>query len=91
MDYSKTSIPEFKCHKKVKAFKILNISTGGSVSVISDCTNSYSVVVDNDYLKKHNPQIGGYYVLYKDGYESFSPKEAFEDGYALDSDKEGAI
>lgn len=25
--------------------------------------------------------IGGYYVKYEDGYESWSPSEAFEDGY----------
>lgn len=37
--------------------------------------------VNKAYLEKHNPQIGGYYVLYPDGYESWSPAEAFEAGY----------
>jgi hypothetical protein len=37
--------------------------------------------VDVPYLKKHRPQIGGYFVLYDDGYMSFSPAKAFEDGY----------
>ena len=37
--------------------------------------------VDFEYMRKHNPQVGGYYVLYKDGYTSFSPAEAFETGY----------
>ena len=27
------------------------------------------------------PHVGGYYVLYEDGYESFSPAKAFEEGY----------
>ena len=34
------------------------------------------------WLDKHNPAVGGYYVVYKDGYESFSPAQAFEEGYA---------
>lgn len=34
-----------------------------------------------EYMNKHQPQIGGYYVKYADGYESFSPAEAFESGY----------
>jgi hypothetical protein len=27
------------------------------------------------------PQPGGYFVVYKDGYKSFSPAKAFEEGY----------
>jgi hypothetical protein len=38
-------------------------------------------LVDGEYLRKHNPQPGGYYVVYKDGYKSFSPAAAFEEGY----------
>ncbi len=34
-----------------------------------------------DYMRKHQPKIGGYFVVYKDGYKSFSPAEAFEEGY----------
>jgi hypothetical protein len=37
--------------------------------------------VSKEYVEKHNPQAGGYYVVYKDGYKSFSPAEAFEEGY----------
>lgn len=37
--------------------------------------------VDALYLKKHNPQVGGYYIVYADGYKSWSPAQAFEEGY----------
>jgi hypothetical protein len=37
--------------------------------------------VPQDYIEKHSPQVGGYYVVYKDGYKSFSPADAFEEGY----------
>lgn len=39
------------------------------------------IPVDADWYRKHNPVAGGYYVVYKDGYASFSPAGAFEDGY----------
>jgi hypothetical protein len=37
--------------------------------------------VDADYVAKHKPHAGGYYVQYADGYTSFSPAQAFEEGY----------
>lgn len=37
--------------------------------------------VDAAYVRKHQPQVGGYYVVYEDGYKSFSPAAAFEGGY----------
>ncbi len=36
---------------------------------------------DAAYFRKHKPEAGGYYVVYSDGYKSFSPAKAFEDGY----------
>jgi len=37
--------------------------------------------VSLEFITKHRPQVGGYLVFYKDGYRSFSPADAFEDGY----------
>jgi hypothetical protein len=37
--------------------------------------------VSREYIDKHKPEAGGYYVTYKDGYQSFSPAIAFEEGY----------
>jgi hypothetical protein len=39
--------------------------------------------VDAEYVAKHKPQAGGYYVVYADGYKSWSPAAAFEEGYTL--------
>lgn len=36
---------------------------------------------DAAWYRKHSPHDGGYYVVYPDGYASFSPAEAFEGGY----------
>lgn len=74
----------YKSHKEVEAFKISSIQTS-SVSADSDFTrligNEGLVVVDKAYIDKHQPKVGGYYVRYADGYESWSPAEAFEEGY----------
>ena len=88
---SPIQLPEYKCHKKVWAFKIFNIierkGEDGYVSyVLSDGAGSV-VYVSNKYVEKHTPKVGGYYVRYKDGYESFSPADAFEDGYSLITDE----
>lgn len=37
--------------------------------------------VSQEFIMKHRPEVGGYYVVYKDGYTSFSPAQAFEEGY----------
>lgn len=42
-----------------------------------------AVKVSGSYMEKHNPHEGGYYVVYEDGYASWSPDKAFEEGYTL--------
>lgn len=39
--------------------------------------------VSAEYVGKHKPLVGGYYVKYADGYESWSPADVFEGGYKL--------
>jgi len=39
--------------------------------------------IDADFILKHRPEAGGYFVVYDDGYQSFSPAKAFEEGYTL--------
>jgi hypothetical protein len=91
-EYGSTGIamPRWKCHKEVHAFKIREIKMVGEPPTASTdqramlvSTDGGTVVVTADYMRKHRPQIGGYYVLYEDGYHSFSPASAFETGYAL--------
>jgi hypothetical protein len=85
-----TSMPRWKCHKEVCAFKIREIRMIGEPPISGDqqramlvSTDGGTTIVTAEYMKKHRPQIGGYYVLYEDGYRSFSPAHAFESGYTL--------
>lgn len=44
--------------------------------------NAYKPIeVDAAWFRKHQPSPGGYYVVYEDGYASYSPAAAFESGY----------
>lgn len=84
----------WKSHKVVEAGKIDAIEAiyGSGWFLRLDTVEGWlsgGVKVDGDYMSKHNPRVGGYYVRYADGYESFSPAEAFESGYTpLDADKD---
>lgn len=81
-------MPRYRCHKEVHALKIVGVidsttpgheSDGSRVLVVE--APYAPVLVDREYVRKHAPTAGGYYVLYDDGYRSFSPAGAFEGGY----------
>lgn len=86
-------MPKYACHKQVWALKIQSISLDADKAQIEDReTDGTAIItpsdkgfapfkVDAEYVHKHKPQVGGYYVVYKDGYKSFSPAGAFEEGY----------
>ena len=85
-----TEMPRYKCHKEVWALKIEKVTldaegedreSDGSATITPIEYPYMPFYVSAEYVRKHRPQPGGYYVVYKDGYESFSPAEAFEDGY----------
>lgn len=78
-----SEMPRYKCFKEVWALKIQEIRRqldGDGLLVPSE--EGFALLwVPIEYLQKHNPQPGGYYVVYQDGYKSYSPAEAFEAGY----------
>lgn len=79
-------MPRYRCHKEVWALKISDITDPNSVTdgsrVLHFEDKGYaSLCVDGNFMARHRPEVGGYYVVYADGYKSFSPAKAFEDGY----------
>ena len=83
-------MPRYQCHKKVWALKIKGMAptdakedgSGYENYLITPSEGGYAPFkVGIDYMRKHDPQVGGYYVVYDDGYKSFSPAKAFEEGY----------
>ena len=79
-------MPRYKCHKEVWALKISKIT--GASKLTRDAPMLHfkgydSLMVGSVYIEKHRPSVGGYYVRYDGGYESFSPAAVFEAGYTL--------
>ncbi len=92
-DPSQRELPRYKCHKEVWALQIKAIISPrtplpgeeyDASSVIVPYEKGYSTFrVSPAYIEKHKPEAGGYYVVYADGYKSYSPFGAFRDGYEL--------
>lgn len=84
-DAPQVQMPMYKCHKEVWALKIKDVASQDPADagwkVIPEDGAYAPIVVSDEWVQKHQPRVGGYYVVYKDGYVSFSPAEAFEDGY----------
>ncbi len=77
-------LPEYKCHKVVTALLIIAAESLSNGRIrLTGVDPMHAIIVDADYVDKHRPQIGGYYVRYHDGYQSWSPAAAFEAGYTL--------
>lgn len=79
-------IPQYQCHKKVWALKIDSAAPNTKTSV-GGCYLHFKeefapIFVTHEWLNKHNPRIGGYYVVFEDGYKSFIPSETFESIYS---------
>lgn len=76
-------MPRYKCHKEVWALKIKFIEPVMNGLLITPEESGYApFTVNMEYVNKHNPKVGGYYIVYDDGYNSWSPAKAFEDGYS---------
>lgn len=88
----------YKSHKVVEAAKITGLRAGDG-GLLLCFRASPQVEVDGAWLTKHAPEqdpwklIGGYFVRYPDGYTSWSPAGAFEEGYTKHSldPKDGAL
>ncbi len=88
-------MPKYKCIKDVWALKIKSIvfnsnlasqtgcETDGSATFTPEDDRYAPIKLSAEFVHKHKPVEGGYYVVYKDGYKSFSPASAFEEGYVL--------
>lgn len=85
--------PRYRSYKTVWALKIKNIEPLTTEASATDTDKAAGAMiqseedgyapfyVDGVYMAKHQPKVGGYYVVYSDGYKSWSPADAFEEGY----------
>lgn len=88
---TKAVLPKYRCHKEVWAVKINFVIPSSKAAkdylkqrtaVLVPVDPKYGPIeISEEYMTKHAPEAGGYYVEYEDGYKSFSPAKAFEEGY----------
>jgi hypothetical protein len=71
----------YQSHKRVLAAKIASIvpATETEMGLITMDDGDFCRVPPA-WLEKHKPEVGGYFVEYKDGYQSYSPAQPFEEG-----------
>jgi hypothetical protein len=78
-------MPAYKCHKVVRAARITTIEPVGQHDLrlfFHSRFNCKPVGISRNWFENHHPTPGGYFVVYEDGYTSFSPRQAFEAGYS---------
>ena len=71
-------LPQYRSHKVVGAAKIIAIDNDARVTLDGVDTPHY---VGHQWLEEKHAEVGGYFVQYEDGYCSYSPAKAFEEGY----------
>lgn len=78
-------MPRYRCHKEVWALEIAQVSEeepGGVRLIFKDAGYApieFSLL--DPILSRYFPVDGDFYVVYDDGYKSFSPRKAFIEGY----------
>ena len=78
-------MPRYRSHKEVWALKIAAIEINEDMSAkIAPADPRYETFTTapgwaKRFESKHNDP--GYYVVYQDGFKSWSPTQAFEEGY----------
>jgi hypothetical protein len=81
-------LPKYKCEfRAAKIVKVEDLMAGGATLWFD---NAGAVVVDAKYVGMNpNLAVGGYYVLYEDGYQSYVPAKTFERDCTPDEKMEG--
>jgi hypothetical protein len=77
--------PRYKCHKEVWALRIaaIEFDEEGRAKIAPADPGYAPFLTAGDFRSRFQGGEDdlGYYVLYKDGYASWSPTKAFEEGY----------
>lgn len=76
------NLPRYQCVKKVHALKIKGIKGQGTpdcnCEIVPEDKRYGNVIISLEFMTKHNPRPGGYYMVYEDGYKSYLAAEDFE-------------
>jgi hypothetical protein len=76
-------MPRYACHKRVWALEISAVGEphNGLISLAFKDKGYAGKSVPENMFSRYTPVPGDFYVVYDDGYKSFSPRKAFLEGY----------
>ncbi len=75
-------MPRYQSHKKVWALEIRAINETTGHHRLEFIDEGYAPVkLEKSLFSRYVPVPGDFYVVYDDGYKSFSPRKAFLEGY----------
>lgn len=86
-------VSKFKCHKTVIAWKVASVGEADSHVIAYGNEDGNVAQIEKSFLhgmrEGFSPSdlLNGYIVQYEDGYVSWSPCDAFENGYTLISER----
>lgn len=87
-DQPQREMPKYRCHKEVWALRINKVAAldDGGARITPEEQDYAPFEVSEDWLQRATTKgpdflVGGFYVVYADGYKSWSPEKAFMDGY----------
>lgn len=79
--------PQYKCIQTVKALQINSLYVSGGVVILEPVELGFDhIQLPHDYIIRHTPINGGYYVEYQDGSTSYCDREHFNKFYTLIDD-----
>jgi hypothetical protein len=73
--------PDYISHKEVSAAKIESIDWPENGTMVLHLDGFEEPFTSEPSEGKPKPEVGWYLIVYSDGYTSFSPAKAFEEGY----------
>lgn len=86
---------KFRSQKIVAAALVLSLELGQrkvTVQDLEDAEKKHVIPVPDNFFARGAPEPGDYLVRYNDGYLSWSPKQAFEEGHVeLDEGDDGEL
>lgn len=74
-------LPRYKSHKTVWALEIEEVSVGAPYRMKAKAAAYGEFNLPAEMWYRYQPVSGDFYVVYADGYKSFSPRKAFLEGY----------
>lgn len=81
---AQSEMPRYVSHKKVWALEIAAVGEPwkGFRSLAFRDEGFSGINVTEEMFSRYVPVPGDFYVVYADGYKSFSPRQAFLEGYS---------